>query len=82
MCENVWVVTQRFLRPISFGGGGEWVIDCVTRLKKYSWFLLKCGYQDTLVKFKMNQTENEIQRIMYHPLSTFVKRKEEITCSC
>ena len=30
----------------------------------------------------MNQTENEIQRIMYHPLITLVKRKEEITCSC
>lgn len=60
----------------------RWLLIAWHGLKKYSWFLLKCGYQDTLVKFKMNQTENEIQRIMYHPLITFVKRKEEITCSC
>ena len=30
----------------------------------------------------MNQTANEIQRIMYHPLITFVNSKEKITCSC
>ena len=56
----------------------EVVIDCVTRLKKI--FLIP--FKMWISKFKMNQTENEIQRIMYHPLITFVKRKEEITCSC
>ena len=30
----------------------------------------------------MNQTAKEIQRVMYHPLITFVNRQEEITCSC
>ena len=31
---------------------------------------------------KMNQTANEINRRMYHPLIKSVNRKEEVTCSC
>jgi hypothetical protein len=51
--------------------------DCVTQLKN-----LPDSFQNVAiriqVKFKMNQTANEIQSRMYHPLITSVNRKEEI----